>query len=328
MVRRVLTLHGLILVGLLALMGPLTPTYAEAVNDSLDVAKTSQKTICEQTDSLARQACQDSLALLNPQPSKHGATLAESEDPRSQKNEEAKPRIERDAVATDADEDSRNMVYVGQFMSDMGESGSGSDLAAVIFVGVGIVVIGGVIVYLPKLIYDMVRNKQRYRVDHELGFTYTYSVANWEGGGSPLYRRTLMPGLRYSAVIARPYVGVGLTLEGGYLASELSGSLAIPERVKDDGVYALAGPVLRLAPNSPTQFTFEFLNGTSSAENVGWVSKARISLSQRFNEHFVMALQLGSLFYDLHFFDGLIYREGNLNRDLTLTYGLEMAWRF
>ncbi len=270
--------------------------------------------ICGQVDSLQRLACFDSL---------QAARLKRDSLLRAETKTTAKDATD-DPVAQE-----RTSNYAIGLAADLGRTGWVSDdLAKAVFVVAAVAAVGGTLFYLPYLAYKMIVNRENYPIEHEIGASYTYSSMNWEGGGSTLYRDTHMPGLRYTVLIAPPKVGLGLTLEGGYLAPSFDRSLNVRDNVDLGGAYVLVGPILRFAPRSPIGFSLEFLNGTSSAEAVGWVSKARANLQARLGEHALMGLNLGSLFYDLHFFDGTVWRQGAFNRDLSLTLGLEFGYRF
>lgn len=274
---------------------PLVPPLADSLKDTAHVAE---------NDSLSREfARRDSLLkVVGPQSS--------ASDP-------------------DAREKERAAQYAVGFMGDWGAHGlGGKDVAAAVYVIAAVAVIGGTLIYLPVLIYKMVRNQESYPLYHELGLTYTYSGTSWEGGGSPLYRDTHMPGLRYTALIGHPYLAMGLTLESGYLAPTLEEAWDPATRVDLGGLYGLIGPQLRFGAQSPIHFSLEFLNGTSTASAVGWITKARANLQAKLGNHALVGLSVGSLFYDLHFFDGTVWRSGAFNRDLALTLGIETGYRF
>jgi hypothetical protein len=225
--------------------------------------------------------------------------------------------------------DERTRHYFLNFVGDWGMHGlGGKDLAEAVYVVAAIVAVGGTLIYLPVVVYKLIRNQEKDPVHHELGASYLYSGTNWQGGGEPLYRNTHMPGLRYTALIAHPVVGLGLTLEGGYLAPDFEGSLQVTDQIDLHGAYGLIGPILRFWPRNRVTLAFEFLNGTSTSPSVGWVTKARINAQMKFGPHAFVGLNMGSLFYDLHFFDGTVWRQGAFNRDLALTLGFEAGYAF
>jgi hypothetical protein len=219
--------------------------------------------------------------------------------------------------------------YAAQFLVDLSENGSSSkEWATVIYVAAGVIVVGACILYIPKLIYDVAVNKEKHPVFQEFGARYAYSGSSWNGGGEPLYRHTHLAGARYTVGVAKPVLGLGLTTEGGYLRSDLE-DLADPDRAFSfSGAYFLAGPTLRFAPKSPVGLGIDFLNGAGTGEAFGWISQGRFFLQARVHERLIMGVHIGALFYDLRFLDGLIYRRGNLNRDLTLLGGIETGFRF
>jgi hypothetical protein len=219
--------------------------------------------------------------------------------------------------------------YFLNFVGDWSMSGlGGKDLAEAVYVVAAIVAVGGTLIYLPVVVYKLVRNQEKDPIHQELGLSYLYSGTNWQGGGEPLYRNTHMPGLRYTALIAHPVVGLGLTVEGGYLAPNFEGSLQVTDQIDLHGAYGLIGPMLRFWPQNAVTLAFEFLNGTSTSSSVGWVTKARINAQMKLGRHAFVGLNMGSLFYDLHFFDATVWRQGAFNRDLALTLGFEAGYAF
>lgn len=236
---------------------------------------------------------------------------------------------------TETDEDAvaeaRTTNYALSFAADVHRTGiGGDDFAKAFYVVAAIVVVGGTLIYLPVVVYKLIRNEEKFPLRHEVGLTYLYSSSYWQSteGGPKLYRDTHMPGMRYTALIARPVIGLGLTLEGGYLAPDFGSSLQVTEQIDVHGAYGLIGPMLRFWPESPASLSLEFLNGTSTSTAVGWVTKARASAQMKLGRHAFFSLQLGSLFYDLHFFDGTVWHEGAFNRDLALTLGVEAGYAF
>ena len=143
-----------------------------------------------------------------------------------------------------------------------------------------------------------------------------------------MYRDAYLAGLRFAIGFDRPGMGIGLSAEGGYIDVFLR-SISDPARTFDfRGGYLVAGPMIRFGDNDPWSFSLEFLNGTSSHESIGWISKSRMTLQAKVSEHMLVGGHLGAVFYDLHFFDGLGLREGNFNRDLSLVWGLDTGWEF
>jgi hypothetical protein len=282
---------------------------------------------CQQIEYEARVACLDSLHSLE---AKRDSILRGPEKNSETSNSQgAESKRHTEKETSDNGDAERNTGYALNFMADWHLHGlDGSDFAKTFFVVAAVAVVGGTLIYLPVLTYKMIRNRERDPITQEMAFAYSYSGTNWEGGGSPMYRGTHMPGLRYSAVIAHPHVGLGLTVEGGYLAPSFEGSFDPTTQVELHGSYGLIGPMLRFGPQNPVTVSLEFLNGTSTAKAIGWVTKARMGVQAKLGRHALIGLQLGSLFYDMHFFDGTVWRSGSFNRDLAMTLGLETGYCF
>jgi hypothetical protein len=289
-------------------------------SDSSATSTTSRP--CAHLDSSARLACQDSVIQVL---SRRDSILSSGQ--RSRASAVSDPEDQEDDVdAVDVD---RRSDYFFAFLGDWRVHGmEGDDFAKALYVIAAVVVVGGTLFYLPVMAYKLARNEQRDPIHHEFALAFGYSGGNWEGGGYPLYRNTYMPGMRYSLLVAHPVVALGLTVEGGYLASEFEESLPTSIASELRGAYGLIGPVLRFGAQAPLHFSLEFLNGVSTAEAIGWVSKARANVQMNVGDHLLLGVNAGSLFYDMHFFDGAVWREGSFNRDLSLSLGLETGFRF
>jgi hypothetical protein len=298
----------------LILAWPLAAQTEAGIQDSTSLIQRP----CANRDTVARLACQDSIiqemsrrdSLLKTQAAQWKRSSVEDED------------------ASDVQSERTSRYFFG-FLGDWSVHGMGSkDLAEALYVVAVVAVVGGTLIYLPVMLYRMARNQQQDPIHHEFALTYAYSGSNWEGGGQPLYRDTYMPGMRYSLVVAHPVVALGLSIEGGYLASHFEEALWVTPETDLRGGYGLIGPMLRFGALSPVHFSLEFLNGMSTAQAIGWISKARANVQMKVGNHGLVGLNLGSLFYDMHFFDGTVWREGRFNRDLSLSIGLEGGYRF
>jgi hypothetical protein len=206
----------------------------------------------------------------------------------------------------------------------------GGDWAAIIYVVVGVVVVGAFLVYGVQTLYDLAVNENDDPVFMEAGLRMSYSGKAFRdpSGRDDLYRDAYLAGLRFAIGIDRPGMDLGLALEGGYIDLYLKG-VSDPAKAFDfKGGYLVAGPVLRFGRNDPLSFSLEFLNGTSNHENIGWISKSRMTLQTKVGSHTLVGGHLGAVFYDLHFLDGLGWRNGDFNRDLSLVYGLDAGWEF
>lgn len=272
--------------------------------DSVSVDSSAIDTLCAQPDSLTRRHCLDSLA-----------ALAEARHGDSTSGSAAMDEVQRE----------RTQAYVAHFIADASVDTHGSkEWAEALFVAAGVVVVGAVILYLPKLLYDYATDPDETQVYREAAVRYAYTGSSWDGGsGSPVYRDTHLLSARFTLGLRRPVLGMGLTVEGGYLRARLEEIASRPDQVFGlGGAFGLIGPSLRIGSDRYA-FGVDFLNGTSLAQQIGWISEGRFSGEARLGKRFLLGAYLGALFYDLRFFDGLIWRRGVFNRDLALLAGVE-----
>ncbi|MDB5051230.1 MAG: hypothetical protein JWO30_4301 [Fibrobacteres bacterium] len=279
-------------------------------------------------DSLLRQGARNSGGLYlpgDPEPRAHADSLIAG--PGREADEDA----EADHTAIEKD---RAKGWFVNFFADVTDGGGGGwdahELAAVIYVVIGVVVVGAFILYGAQTLYDLATNQEDYPVFMEAGVRVSYSgkALKDPDGGSDLYRDAYLAGLRFAIGLDKPGMGLGLTVEGGYIDVRLRG-ISDPSRSFDfEGGYLVAGPLLRFGGNDPFSFNLEFLNGTSDHASIGWISKSRMAVEAKVSPHTLIGAHLGAVFYDLHFLDGLGWRKGNFNRDLSLIYGLDAGWEF
>jgi hypothetical protein len=214
--------------------------------------------------------------------------------------------------------------------SDGHASWDGGDWAAILYVVIGVVVVGAFLVYGVQTLYDLAVNENDDPVFMEAGVRMSYSGKAFRdpSGRDDLYRDAYLAGLRFAIGIDRPGMDLGLAVEGGYIDVYLKG-MSNPAKAFDfKGGYLVAGPMLRFGRNDPLSFSLEFLNGTSNHANIGWISKSRMALQTKVGSHTLLGAHLGAVFYDLHFLDGLGWRNGDFNRDVSLVYGLDAGWEF
>lgn len=245
-------------------------------------------------------------------------------------------RADHTRVDQDLDDDAKHHNWFVNIFADAREGGGGGggwdsdDWAAVIYVVIGVVVVGAFVIYGVQMLGEMALNQEGYPLFMEAGVRLSYSgkaIEDGQGVGG-LYRDAYLAGLRFAVGFDRPGMGIGLAAEGGYIDVFLRSS-SDPSRTFDfKGGYLVAGPMIRFGDNDPWSFSLEFLNGTSSHQSIGWISKSRMTLQAKVSEHMLVGGHLGAVFYDLHFFDGLGLREGNFNRDLSLVWGLDTGWEF
>ncbi len=213
--------------------------------------------------------------------------------------------------------------------ANWGGKWDGADWAAVIYVVVGVVVVGAFIVYGVHTIYEIVTNSEGDPIFKEIGLRYSYSGKQWSDGGPPLYRNANLMGIRLAMGLDRHGMGLGVAVEGGYIDLSLQNTDIPTEAFHFQGGYMVAGPIVRFGNNKPASLTFEFLNGASNQPSIGWISKSRMAVQGRVNNSgLLLGAHLGAVFYDLKFYDGLIQHRGQFNRDLSLVMGIDTGWEF
>jgi hypothetical protein len=224
--------------------------------------------------------------------------------------------------------------YFQNFYLDVSSSNwvgnwEGADWAAVIYVVVGVVVVGAFIVYGVHTIHELITNSEGDPIFSELGLRYSYSGKMWSDGGPPLYRNANIMGVRLALGLDRRGMGLGVGVEGGYIDLSLR-KMDLPSQAFNfKGGYMVAGPLVRFENNEPASLTFEFLNGASSHRSIGWISKSRMTVQSRVNNSgLLLGAHIGAVFYDLQFYDGLVQRQGDFNRDLSLVMGIDTGWEF
>ncbi len=225
--------------------------------------------------------------------------------------------------------DERAVGYAARFVADVSANASDAkEWAAAVFIAAGVVVVGAVVLYFPKLLYDYMTDRESFSLYREAALRYTYTGSSWTGGGSPLYRDTHLASGRLTWGIRRPALGMGLTVEGGYLSARLEEIATQPGRAFGvGGAFALLGPSLRFGGDRYA-LGVDFLNGASWVQGTGWITEGRFSFQARTGKRFLLGAYVGALFYDLRFFDGLVWRRGSFNRDLSLLMGLESGLAF
>ncbi len=206
---------------------------------------------------------------------------------------------------------------------------NGDDLAAVIFVVVGVVVVGAFLIYGIQTLAELAINPESDPLFQEVGLRLSYSGhALRNGTTADLYADSYLTGLRYAIGFDRPGMDLGLSVEGGYIDVRLHEQGAPLHSFDFRGGYLVAGPLLRFGSFDPLCFSLEFLNGASTHQSIGWISKSRMTLQARVGRHATIGGHLGGVFYDLKFLDGLAWRRGDFNRDLSLILGVDGGWEF
>lgn len=350
--------HGRLITGpalaaLLAGRPTATPAPATRTTPATPVPSPAS-TYCPQADSLAHRRCLDSLTRARTAQPPAPRALQEIENARGRDTvfigpdgrplDKAGLAASEDPEATDAAEaeaadevqQERNRGYIGQFFFDLSRGGGGgggdwdgSDWAVVLYVVIGVVVVGAFLVGGGAALYDLIVNKEKAPIFKEVGARFSYSgVTLYGNDGAPLYRDAYLAGLRLAIGVQRTYASLGLAVEGGSVNLSVSGFPGQSEAIGIRGGYLVGGPMVRFGNYHPLALTLEFLNGTSDHDRIGWISKTRMMLAAKAPGGLLVGAHLGAVYYDLNFTDGLVFRDGDLNRDLSVLVGLDAGWAF
>ena len=183
-----------------------------------------------------------------------------------------------------------------------------SDVAVVLFVIVGVVVVAAVIVYTGIFLFDaLTQSDNEYSVWWEVGPRAHFFFGGERQGG--------MYGLRLAGGFMTDSADVGLALEGGYLGGRA--------KVGDDddpvdvsGSYGLLGPTVRWVlsddPN-PAMLELELLAGLGSDDNLDWLSRGAVGVSWGVGDCWRMGLSLGSLYMSVHTTEGPLTTDSSFN---------------
>lgn len=323
--------------------GPAAPSAPPSV-------KQAGSSVCRHADSLRQRACLDSLSRARAQTLKAspralreiekenardtvyvGPDGEEVERPRS-RSDRSETGAETGAEAADEVQEARNRGYFTQFFFDMGRGEwdwDGGDWAAVIYVVVGVIVVGAFILFGFKALYDLVVNKDDAPVFKEVGLRFSYSgLTMYDDRGSSLYRDAYLVGMRFAIGVERDMLTLGLAMEGGSINLTVHGINPPSETLDYRGGYLVGGPMVRFGNYNPLALSLEFLNGTSDHRDIGWISKARMGLQAKTGAGLLTGAHLGAVFYDLRFSDGLVFRRGDFNSDLSMVFGVDVGWSF
>jgi hypothetical protein len=316
------------------------PAHSAAPATAASVAAPGSR--CDTLPPAARDRCRDSLARAPAGPPLPRALremqAQEGASPDSQPFAAKEPHPsgpDQNLDQARAGEAEETKGWIANLIADIGECGhkdckmDGHDWAAVIYVVVGVVVVGAFIIYGAETLAELILDQGQYPLFQEAGLRLSYSGHPWrDGAGADLYRDAYLAGLRYAIGFDRPGADVGLAVEGGYIDIRLRPLEGPGDAFDFRGGYLVAGPLLRFGSFDPACFSLEFLNGTSTHPSIGWISKARMALRFRMGKHESIGGDLGAVFYDLSFLDGLALRRGDLNRDLSLIGGFDFGWEF
>lgn len=329
--------HGRLITGpaLAALLseGPVPEPPATLLASAAETGAAPSRPACTQADSLARLRCWDSLAhvraseprALREERRRAADTLEAGEEPKRRQGGST-----YDDGTPEEVQEARNRGYWGRFWVDMGREDwdwSGDDWAVVIYVVVGIIVVGAFVLVGGKALYDLVVNRYDFPVFREVGARYSYSALDMRDGGGSLFRNAHLTGGRFAFGVERDMLTLGLALEGGWIDLSLRG-LDLEDPVEYQGGYLLGGPMVRFGRHEPMAVTLEFLNGTSDHGSIGLISMSRLAVAGKTAWGPVVGAHLGAVFLDLRFTDGLVFRRGDFNRDLSLLFGVDLAWEW
>ena len=201
-----------------------------------------------------------------------------------------------------------------------GDIDVGSDeVAIVIFVLVGVVVVAASVLYVGYYAYDVLANGEDYEYWGDSGLRAGFLTGGDRSGG--LYGLRVAGGFWGGGAM-----DVGLAGEVGYMDVRV----AIEDQPMDvrlSGLYGLAGPCLRWVldgSDNPVCLVLDVLAGTADDSHVGLMSKASANLSWGIGPHARLGLQIGSLYMKLNEDEGPL----NTDSDFNLMLGVDVGWRF
>lgn len=189
--------------------------------------------------------------------------------------------------------------------------GSGSiatdDLAVILYVLVGAVVIAAGVFYGGFILYEMITGRAEYDYWRKL------SAGAWHFTGSG--RKGGMYGGRASMGLLHEEIRVGLTLEAGYLDGRFR--LRHDDRFMSvHGFYSLLGPTVHWAlskGDNPLALDVELLTGYSTANHVGLMSRAMGGLSWGLGSRWRLGVQLGSTYAKIRESEGPLTTKSDFN---------------
>lgn len=192
------------------------------------------------------------------------------------------------------------------------------DLAVILYVLAGVVVIAAAFIYGGVIIYELITGRHEYRYWRDL------TVSGWYFGGAG--RKGGMVGGRAGLGLIGEFNRVGLILEAGYLDGRFRfrddvGSLSV------SGLYGLLGPSVQWpltdGPN-PVSLDFELLTGYSTANQVGLMSRAMAGFSRGWGPTWRTGLMAGSTYAKIRETEGPLTTKSDFN----LTIGGWLGARF
>lgn len=200
------------------------------------------------------------------------------------------------------------------------------DVAAVVFVVIGVVVIAFFVVYAVAYLTNAAVHGEERDFWWEIGARATAMGDDDDDEKEMRHVETgVATGLLLAAGPGSKDFQIGLGVEAGYMY--LDTVYDEHTRLEEpNGMYGMAGPVIRMCwgDNNPNYFLLELLAGTSSHDEIGIISTARAGLNFGVSEHFRIGLNGGSFYYNLKESENL-FQETD---DFMLLFGVEMGYRF
>lgn len=186
-------------------------------------------------------------------------------------------------------------------------SASSGDLATIIYVVIGVVVVGAALIYAGVIAYDLLV------AGREVPAWTVLTMSAWSFGGSG--RRGGMYGLRLGGGLVGDDARVGLLLEGGYL----DGRVRLRDQAKlynVHGAYGLFGPTVqwRLTDGrQPITVDVDLLTGYSAARGMGLISRATLGVSWPMGQHLRAGVAGGSTYMRIRETEGVLNTKSDFN---------------
>lgn len=191
--------------------------------------------------------------------------------------------------------------------------GGDDDLAVVVFIIVGVVVIYALIAYTGKYFYDA------YSGYRQCPKWWDITLQTGAFGGD---RDGYLSALRVSTGVEDDVTRIGLTGELGRIRLNRDGADA-----SIDSNYWMIGPAVRWyssAMNGASYVSAELLAGAGSHRNLGAVSAARIGMNFPLSARARLGLMLGALYTDVRRTQGALTEDSETH----MMFGVEVGTRF
>ena len=186
--------------------------------------------------------------------------------------------------------------------------GGGGDAAVILYVLIGVVVVGAFIIYTADYIYHVVA--------YPGSNTYWWSLdlySAWIAGDD---ENGFLVGPRLSTGFVARDAHAGLSLEAGYFDIDIEVEDGTSE-VGVDGAYGMVGPHIRWlwsdADGNPSHAGVELLVGTTTDGDIDLLSVARFNLSVGVGRHARAGFSIGAIYMDVEADEGLIRDESDFS---------------